>query len=318
MGRQEGRVVKPLEYCLEKAKRAIEDQSIPELREEIIHGELSADKVWREAQRRLKELRVTKDLNPEDEGLATSYWWLAKTKRDHREGLEKEIKQEERTMDKVMVYCGLCGEATAAEDLKEFEEREVYEDGVTRVRANCLNCRSSLEMFILPEGKIPITQIRFEIPHGAIGLELRTKMRYADPSFPPQAEMRFLSGQDLVAFCSRLLFGLFEDKVDFHPSDRKYVMKEASVLCLKVLEEKLGIKVRTCGSCQHYAGEKYIVNLPISEENPFRLFCRESPGSEHIVPFESFFKACERWKPKKVSAGKQEPPMHHLDDGDDG
>lgn len=93
MSRQEGKVIRPFEYCLEKAKLALEDQFIPELRQEIIHGELSPDKAWREARHRLQKLRATEDLSSEDKALATSYWWLAKTKRDHREKFEERINQ---------------------------------------------------------------------------------------------------------------------------------------------------------------------------------------------------------------------------------
>lgn len=107
MSQQKGKVVRSFEYCLERSQPALKDGLIPELRQEIIHGELSPDKTWREAKRRLQKLRTTAELNKEDEGLSRSYWWLAKTKRDHREGLEKWIEQEEKGMKKEKIKVGM-------------------------------------------------------------------------------------------------------------------------------------------------------------------------------------------------------------------
>ena len=110
MSRQDEKVVRPFEYCLERSRLALKDELIPELRQEIIHSELSPDKAWREAKRRLQKLRTTVELNKEDEGLSRSYWWLAKTKRDHRERLEKWIEQEEREMGEKKVRISFLGE----------------------------------------------------------------------------------------------------------------------------------------------------------------------------------------------------------------
>ena len=104
MSRQKGKLVRPLEDCLEGSQLALKDKLLSELRQEIIHSELSPDKAWREARRRLKKLRATVDLNKKDEQLASSFWWLAKTKRDYSEEFGKLTKQEEKEMgEKVKV-----------------------------------------------------------------------------------------------------------------------------------------------------------------------------------------------------------------------
>ncbi len=109
MSQQKGKVARSFEDCLERSKPALKDELISELRQEIIHSELSPDKIWREAKRRLQKLRVTANLGEEDEALTRSYWWLAKTKRDHREGLEKWIEQEEKGMKKEKIKVRLGG-----------------------------------------------------------------------------------------------------------------------------------------------------------------------------------------------------------------
>ena len=104
MSQQKGKVVRSFEYCLERSQLALNDEAIPELRQEIIHSELSPDKTWREAKRRLQKLRTTAELNQEDETLARSYWWLAKTKRDYRKQFEKTIQPEEKKMEEKEIF----------------------------------------------------------------------------------------------------------------------------------------------------------------------------------------------------------------------
>lgn len=98
MSKQEGKVVWSLEDCLKKAELAIKDQTLVVLKEQLIRTERSPDWVWREARRRLKHLGATEDLNADQEALASSYWALAKLKRDYLEEFDKRIKPEEKEM----------------------------------------------------------------------------------------------------------------------------------------------------------------------------------------------------------------------------
>lgn len=154
---QKGKVVRPFEYCLERSKLAIEDKLIPELRQEIIHGELSPDKVWREAMRRLKRLRIAKDLSSTDWELASSYWWLAKTKRDHRERFEKEIKSEGKEIlleDKkvLFTYCYKCRSRTVMKGPFRVEKISSTRD-LPALRGFCENCGGKIHRTFAPKNE---------------------------------------------------------------------------------------------------------------------------------------------------------------------
>ncbi len=100
MGKQEGKTVWSLEDNLKKAELAIKDKTLVLLKEELIRTERKPDWVWREAKRRLKQLGATEDLNADQQALASSYWALAKLKRDYLEEFNKKIKPEGKEVEK--------------------------------------------------------------------------------------------------------------------------------------------------------------------------------------------------------------------------
>jgi hypothetical protein len=202
MSRQDGAVKRPLEDYLKGAELAFKDESIADLRQEVIRTERKPDGIWREAKRRIKVIRATADLSTEDEALTRSYWWLAKFKRDFPDEFYTKI--------------------------QETEKRK------------------------MPEEKKQLDKMEFTLPNGVVLIA----EEIVGVNNAKSCRIKFGERQNRQAWdlCKNILIGVSERLNEEISTNARVlsVLQDVRGDLATLVEEKFGLKVRTCGNCKYF------------------------------------------------------------------